>query len=225
MIVDRFHPVTHDFGLVHAPLEEVVRAYLEWQRHLHKYSRREIPEGLAAALEALAPFSAAMNRRLFVATASEWTAFCQNGILGSDPFGPMGVLSQRMAVTAMRVCSTVKGAKWPAVMWDVYSLEGPPPLHVRRSLCAMNDGGRWAFHSVGEPYPFEHAYDQPRKRDRFTQAILLEYLAHFGVRPFDDDFFVVGGERPAILLERARVPNDAPEFSLDALIAGAPWRR
>ncbi len=98
-------------------------------------------------------------------------------------------------------------------------------MHVRRSLCAMNDGGRWTFQNVGAPYPFEHSYDQPLKRDRFTETLLLEYLAHFEVRPFDDDFFIVDGERPAILFERPRRPNDPPEFTLDELIAGKPWQR
>ena len=91
----------------------------------------------------------------------------------------------------------------------------------------MNDGGRWVFEQSGEPYPFEKldAYERSRKRDRFTRELLEEYLQHFGIRPFADDFFVVTATGPAILLERPPWPNEPPDFTLDEVIAGVPWKR
>lgn len=89
----------------------------------------------------------------------------------------------------------------------------------------MNDDGRWIFDQSGKPYPFEEvaAYWRPRKRDRFTPQMLQTYLAHFGLFPFDDDFYVVNSTSPALLLERPRYRNEPPDFSLEDVVAGKPW--
>ena len=230
-LIERWHPVTRDYGLILAPLREVVRDFLEWQASLGlEYASREITENLATALEALTPLSAGMRRRLFLTTASEWVASFQSGINGSDPFPATSYLSAQMGVVGMRVCSAPDESMWPATIWEVYapeSLGGRPPLHYRRSICSMNDGGRWIFEQSGDPYDFENldAYERPRKRDRFTHELLVEYLRHLNVDPFMDDFFVVSEETPAVLLERSPHANEPPEFALEEVIAGKPWER
>jgi len=228
-LFERWKPVTKDYGLIRAPLRSVVREFLGWQSSTNvQHSQREIRTNFAAALDELSPLSAGKRRRLLVATSSDWVACFQSGIDGSDPFPAMSFLAERMGVLAMRICSSAPGAMWPATIWEVYapeSLGGHLPLHYRRSIFAMNDGGRWAFGQSGEPYPFENlsAYEKPRKRDRFTRDLLLEYVAHFGIRPFGDDFFVVSEDAPAILLERPPWEREPPEFTLDDVLAGKPW--
>lgn len=230
-VIEEWHPVTYDYGLIHAPIDEVVRTFLDWQASLGlEHSLREITTDLATGLRALPPLSAGKRRRLFVATESEWVGCFQSGIDGSDPFPAMSFLAGRMQVLAMRVCSTPEGSKWPATIWEVYapeSLGGRPPLHYRRAICAANDGGRWVFGQSGDPYEFENLaiYDRPRKRDRFTRQVLQEYLAHFDIDAFADDFFVVSKDSPALLLERPARANEPPEFDLEEVIAGAPWKK
>jgi hypothetical protein len=231
MILAAWHPVTHDFGLIHTPLGMVVDGLLNWHTSIDiHYRRSAVTSCLEAALKSLLPLSNSKQRRLFVQTASDWTACFQNGIQGSDPFPAMSFLARTLGVLAMRVCSTPPKAVWPANIWEVYappSLGGAEPLGYRRTLAAANDGGRWVFDQSGEPFPFEklETYRGGRKRDRFTRDLLQEYLAHFGIRPFDDDFFVVDASHPAVLLQQTRPVFNLPEFSLEEVVAGIPWRR
>jgi hypothetical protein len=142
----------------------------------------------------------------------------------------MSVLAQRLGVLAMRICSTPPNALWPGVVWEVYAPEklgGEPPLFYRRSVCAMNDGGRWVFHQSGVPFEFEEveAYCATRKRDRFRPEMLDRYLRHFALKPFVDDFYVVDRSKPAVLLERPPWRKEPPEFTLAQVVAGEPWKR
>ena len=231
-LLARWQPVTRDLGLIDAKVDDVVGALEQWDRSIGwPHRRREVGASLAAAFDALPPLSAEKRRKLLVATAKGWTAYFQSGIDGSDPFPAMSYLAQRMGVLAMRVCCTPLAAKFPAVIWEVYAPEplgGCAPLGYRRSIASANDGGRWRFEQSGEPFPFERTnrYDAPRKRDRFSPDLLAEYLQHFGLRPFEDDFYIVTPSRPAALLEQQRPwVHPAPEFTLAEVIAGRPWDR
>ena len=228
MVIERWHPVTHDMGLIQAPVDEVVAALRGRHSSLGMtYVRRDVVTSLA-----LPPLSAEMRRRLFVATTAGWTACFQSDISGSDPFPATNELSTELLhVLGMRVCSTLPGTQWPATIWEVYApveLGGIPPLCYRRSVSAANDGGRWVFDESGEPFPFEQLdqYMLPRKRDRFTRELLAEYLAEFDLDPFSDSFYRVSVDSPAVVLDNTtRWPEPAPEYTLDEVIAGVPWER
>jgi hypothetical protein len=221
MLIERWHPVTSDMGLINAPVEQVVSGLVDWHASIGTiYRRRQVTASLADAFEALPPLSMEKRRRLFVATTAGWTACFQSGSAGSDPFPAMSFLAKRMGVLGMRVCSTAPGAMFRANVWEVYAAVefGGTSLGYRRSIAAANDGGRWVFEESGERYPFEKPgfYTLTRKRDRFTRELLAEYLAHFGLEPFSDSFYHVSPEHPAVLLEdEARWPSRPPEFTLD----------
>ena len=239
-VFEHWSPVTHDFGLIQAPLEQVVTALRNWHRGIGiTYRRREIVDGLGAAFTALLPLSSGYGRRLYLRTQSDWTACFQNGIQGSDPFPAMSTLAGKLQVQSMRVCSSPPDAVFFANIWELYApaSQGGGPLNHRRVVCAANDGGRWVFHTSGEPFPFESldAYEAQRKRERFTRTMIAEYLAHFGIRLFDDSFFLVDEANPAVLLDehdaRSAWPGrgrsrDAPSgFTLEQVKAGVPWKR
>jgi hypothetical protein len=231
MVFADWHPVTHDFGIIDAHVEDVVKELRLWHSGIGiTYGRRDINSTLKAGFEALLPLSHGKRRRLFVNTRSGWTACFQNGIQGSDPFPAMSTLAKRLEVLAMRVCSTPPKAVWPGVIWEVYAPEklgGQSPLGYRRSVCAANDGGRWTFDQSGVPFEFEEVatYSAKRKRDRFTHRTLERYLSHFGLVPIDDEFYVVNESSPAVILERPPRANDPPDFTLAEVKAGKPWQR
>src|SRR5204863_7464290 len=121
-------------------------------------------------------------------------------------------------------------AIWSANIWEVYapaSLGGTLPLGYRRSIAAANDGGRWVFEESGEAFEFERTelYNARRKKERFTRELLEEYLNEFGIRPFDDSFFVVDNGHEAVLLERTQPVFTLPEYTLEEVVCGAPWQR
>ena len=228
MLLQQWHPVTKDHGLIELPVEQVVTALTAWHETLGiRYRREQVVDSPAAAFARLPPLTSAKTRRLFVSTAAGWTAAFQNGIDGSDPFPAMSFLAVRLGVRAMRVCQT--DAPQPATIWEVYappSLGGEPPLHCRRSLAAARDGARWTFHSAGPPFPFEDtaAYVQRRVARRFTKRMLAQYLeAGFGLHPFDDSCYVVSPSSPAVVLHQLTGIRPAPEYTLEEVKAGKPW--
>ena len=229
-VLAAWHPITHDFGLIQAPLEDVLASFLNWHSSLGtEYARTEITTSLEEAFQSLLPLANSKMRRLFVPTQSNWVACFQNGIQGSDPFPAMSYLARQMGVLAMRVCNTGPNVLYPATIWELYapsSLGGDSLLGYRRSLSAANDGGKWVFDEAGEPFPFElvDRYRLRRKRDRFTSDMLRDYVAHFGIRLFDDEFLCVNVESPAIRLQQITNVWHTPEFTRDEVIEGKPWR-
>lgn len=229
MLIERWHPVTSDFGLIEAPLEKVVGALLDWHQSIQIHHRKtDIDTGLETSLAALLPLSSARQRQLLLQTDSTWTAFFQNGIQGSDPFPAMSVLAENLRVLSMRVCAAPPKAIWPATVWEVYApptLGGRPPLGIRRIVTAMKDGGKWIFEQQGEPFDFEDltAYSAARKKDRFTVSLLRKYLSHFDIRLFEDDFFMIDSLHPAVLLQQTYPQVRQPEFTLQEVLEGKPW--
>ncbi|GFO57577.1 hypothetical protein GMSM_45840 [Geomonas sp. Red276] len=231
MLIEHWHPVTKDMGIINAPVKEVVSELVAWHASLGmKYTQKNIVTCFADALDALSPLSMEKRRRLFVATKSGWTACFQSGIAGSDPSPAMSVLSKRLGVLAMRICCTPTDAKWPGNIWEVYASPvsgGGQPLSYRRTIAAVNDGGRWVFEEAGPRFPFEKfdRYKLPRKRDRFTRDLLIEYLEQFGISPLSDDFYDVSKLCPAVMLENlTRWPKPPPEFTLEEAKTGLPWK-
>jgi hypothetical protein len=195
----RWWPVTHDFGLIRAPVETVLdmrhRAYLD--QGLDDCRREDLHGSLEACFRKLEPLSFVHRKEMYLATDFGWTAFFRNGTRGSDPFLPMMQSSRALGVTAMRICITPAGATWPAVIWEVYDTgeNGGDANGSRRSIAAANDGGRWVFHMSGTPYPFEDTdrYSASRKRDRFPPDLLWAYLREMGVPGIADEHFLIAG--------------------------------
>ena len=189
-LLEKWHPVTHDFGLIQTSMPLLLSEFENWRRSFGvKYLRTEIFSSLADAFESLSPLSNSKTRRLFVATRSDWVVCFQNGIQGSDPFPAMSYPAQHMEILAMRVCCTPDDAKYPALIWEVYAPEvrgGCPPLGYLRSIAAVNDDEGSTFEESGERFPFEEVerYASRRKRDRFTREMLARYLYHIGIELF-----------------------------------------
>ena len=195
--IETWWPVTHDFGLVRAPVGTVLamrhRAYLD---HGLDDCRREDLEGpLETCLRRLEPLCFVPRKEMYLATDFGWTVLFQNGTRGSDPALPMMQAARALGVTAMRICITPASATWPAVIWEVYDTaeNGSDANGYRRSIAASNDGGRWVFHMSGAPFPFEDPgrYAAKRKRDRFPADLLWTCLGEMGIPRIADEHFLV----------------------------------
>ena len=89
MLIQKWHPVTHDMGLIDASPGGVLRELLAWHSSIGiEHDVREI-HSLEDGLEGLLPLSISHHRRLLVPTRSGWTAYFATGIQGSDPFVPV----------------------------------------------------------------------------------------------------------------------------------------
>jgi hypothetical protein len=231
-LFEEWSPVTRDLGLIDAPIDRVVEEYLGWQQGLQLvHERVDVTSSLEAAFKILPPLSAEKRRKLFVGTSTNWTAFFQSGIQGSDPCPVMSVLSEKLECTAMRICTSFQGDLYRGTIWEVYApivLGGDAISGVRRTLYSANDGGSWVFGQSGEPFDFEERglYDHSRKSERFNREIFTRYLGALGLEPFSDSFYKVSVESPATVLgTRSSWKNRPPEFSLAEVRSGKPWTK
>jgi hypothetical protein len=227
LLADRYSPITSEVGFFEADLERTVQAFLGWYTPLAEgwgetLARREVAGGLPVALDALPPLTGGDIRRfLFLPTAGGWTALFNNLRTGTDVTGPLAVVGFRLGCRTLRVCAVpdslgTKSEKQKGRRGrygaSIFELGGPGTNDQNktiRSLCALNDGGRWSFDVYGAQLPFEEpdAYLARRTPDRFPLELLDRYCRALGVRPFDEDFYLPP-ERPlATLIERVGPPN------------------
>jgi hypothetical protein len=192
----RYAPITDAVGFLEANLPRVVAADTEWRASLGGYQGRAISGPLPSLLDALLPLTAPLLRYLWVETSGPWTAYFDNFVLGTDTFGPISFLAQRLGCRGVAVgCREGTARRGAAVSFSLY---GPDPtdwLNVVRALSAVEDGGRWEWSAAGTPQPFEDtaAYGRRRVRDRLTPERLAGYCAALGIRPFDASFYGTAG--------------------------------
>jgi hypothetical protein len=196
-IIERWWPVTFDFGLVRAPIHEVLESTQAlWRQAGLDIDLVEYDQPLEDFFKALEPLSPTPTKEMYLATRFGWTAFFRNAVRGSDPFVPMSKLSRVLQTTAMRICASPANATYQAVIWEVYDTlaQGGNEWGYRRSIAAANDGGSWVFETSGEPFSFEQIaqYSARLKRDRFTKDMLMTYLAEFGIPHITDQEFLIG---------------------------------
>ena len=54
--------------------------------------------------------------------------------------------------------------------------------------------------------------------------MLRDYLEHFGIELSSDDFFCINPQSPAVRLQQITHVWNAPEFTLEQVVAGVPWQ-
>ncbi|WP_317054824.1 hypothetical protein [Roseovarius rhodophyticola] len=221
MVVSNYYPVTQDFGLIETDPVSVADEIQRWWLELgHRLDVKHEQNTLSGFLSELEPLCAVLNKTLLLPAKNRWTVVYRNGLNGSDPLSIARVLSRRMRVRTMCVCSK-PDAVFPATMWSVYD----PDAVCRRSICAANDGGRWVFEQFGEPFDFENtsSFSARRKKDRFTPEMLATNLSHFQIDDIGEGLFEDGPTLPGILLSR-EVPKTVMTYSFEEVQNGLPWK-
>src|ERR1044071_4333261 len=215
----RLAPITSTVGFLEAPLDDAVRAFVDWDRSVHEplgvsVTRRPVTGGLEEALLSLLPLTSVVRRRhLFVPTAGPWVAFFDNGHRGTDAFSVMSYLAQGLRCRGMSVTAvpdTIEGefvgarGQYGGLVLEVYGPERTHFLNYVRSISLVNDGANWDFSQHGTPFPFEDVsrYSARRKRDRFTFEMLERYLSEQGLSPFEEEFYLPDSAGAAQLVER-----------------------
>jgi hypothetical protein len=114
----------------------------------------------------------------------DWSMLLTDGPHGTDLGMLPSLAARELGCTGIRAVCLADGAgPYPARILEVFGPGGVPPLLGVRSIATSNDGGRWVFETSGDALPFEDkaAYNEPRKADRFSPALLLAYLSKLGV--------------------------------------------
>jgi hypothetical protein len=225
LLSDRFAPVTSTFGFLRAPLDEAANAFLEWRGQLHDSATATPVQGdFSELVGRLEPLTAAIRpRELLVATTDpDWTAYFDCGLQGGDPFSSLGHVTswrhwQGVVVSAIPHTDGT-GLESPGRYGSVqFLMLGPVQtdfLNYVRNVGVTHDGhSRWEFVAEGTVQDFEQveAYTARRVRDRFTTAMLSDYCAALGLRPFDIDFY---GRAGVVVESRIRLDPALEPLSL-----------
>jgi hypothetical protein len=162
---------------------------------------RDVTGDFPSRINSLLPLTSIEHRRtLFVPTQSEWTAYFDNGWQGTDAYSAVSYLCQKLGCRGIRAVSvpdtftdaTGRG-RYGATIFEIYgaTTEGCSFLNTRRSISAVNDGGRWNFTAEGNALEFEklEQYKSRKVQDRFTAEMLDQYLSPLGIHMFAAQFY------------------------------------
>jgi hypothetical protein len=223
LLDDRYVPLTHQIGFLKGDFEKITKLYLDWQKSFHEaVESKFLSASLSEALEQLEPLTTPWEKELLISADSGWVAYFNNGLRGSDPESPVGHLCtivpcQGVVVHCVpdRSVVTARDALriYGAVSFTMFVSHQTDWLNQERYVCAMNDGGRWAFFDEGRRQAFERVkrYKAHKIRDRLTPEMLEEYCIALGIRVFDESFY--GGK--ALIAKRPNhLTPDSPVMSL-----------
>lgn len=192
-------------GFFKLPIDAVHAHLCDWLKEI-KGTRgvaihsRTISGALPQALQSLSPLSTReIERYLLVATRSEWTAYVDNLLFGTDP-SAIAYLSRRMgcmsvyfyAKSLQREKTEGREVYGGAIVFTVYGPQtASSATNTIRDVRVFGDLGGWVFRETGTPLSFEDtaAYDVNRVEKRFTMDMLERYLMKMGIRPFDETFY------------------------------------
>lgn len=206
-MLDQFRPTTSTIGFFDEDALRVSSEYMEWQNHiLARYgavlNRRSCEGRLQEMIERLLPLTSPTRERfLFLYTDSQWCAFVDNFVNGTDAASPVHYSTKRIGCRGVRITLTSEETS----PYGARILEVCQPDGGRRSIDCSQDGStRWTFHMAGEPLPFEDTsrYRVKRVRDRFPSELALTYLDALGIRAAETSFYEPGGVASGFLLTR-----------------------
>jgi hypothetical protein len=221
LLNNRFAPTTFAIGFLEAPLPLVADACLDWlDGNPMPVTRSPIEDPLSESLRRLEPLTRGPWRRLWVETRSNWVAYFDNILTGTDPVSPVGHLCQTIKCrgvilrcvphTRRREAPGMKG-RYGAVTFELFRPEPRPGqiLNHERSIAVVHDGNCWTFEAWGEVQPFERPerYKARKVIDRFSPAMLIEYCSALGIHPFDEDFY---GSHGSLIEVAIPVPAGSP---------------
>lgn len=210
------------FGLVQSPVKVVAESFLAWQQGILRewgfgLDMVERQGTLGETLNTLYPRTAPIvTKYLFWPLDENWTLYFDNGVNGTDA-GPPSVLSSRLGVDAIRVVmadEVVNPASGQVTQYRATILECYANGIERRHVFVANDGGKWKFGESGEPFPFENTemYKVRSIKDRFTNAMLLEYLEKLGVNLTDSHSPLAENGLGYLLTKHGKMPATFKEF-------------
>lgn len=218
----RLEPLTFSIGFLCAPPEKVAKALKRyffggvtlWGRAVRL--RGSLEENL---LE-LQPLTIGSQPKVLLASTAldGWTAVFEGDALGQGVAQLVSYAARRLLGVRGYFVTSKPAASRPDSSLGArqFRVLGPEARlgEVRAVWLIENNPGRWDFGTVGEEQPFEdvEAYGRRRRRDRFTEEMLVGYAAAVGLRPWDESFYrnpsylVTNAERlvSSFTLEQAR---------------------
>lgn len=206
-------PIGWSVGFVEHPYEEVISASArrDWIRSARI---EELVTTLSDRLLKLAPLQMPARRALVMPAGGGWTAQITNSVDGGDSVSWVGHLSRRFGCHGVIATHVPVGQhRYPCTQFAVLGPAGSPPLYYMRTVAAgVAHRGRWQFELTGEQLPFEEpaAYEHEEISQRFTRAMLIRYLAAFGIC----------ADHPSAYGDRATLFESQPDDTVHTMTLG-----
>lgn len=209
-------PLTYHIGFLQVGVEQLVAAYAEWMEQMvavnmeikNSHTQRQVTGSLYDVLQILPPLTELRTKIVFVPTNSNWTAIFENFWIG-DIRPRVAHLTRTIGCRGINMMAIPVAIDERAGNWRTLGIQvfGPKPnsiSNMERVIGIVRDNNRLSLVSNGTPFPFERLdqYQEKRVKDRFTQELLEQYMAEFGLFPFDESFYLPAGGGPAILDEK-----------------------
>ena len=200
----RYAPTTNSMAFFNIPYDELVDFIVQWERERDKY--REVPVQKTdiggtweQRLNSLLPLN--RSKVMISETQSQWCAYVDNGMRGTDIYSDPSYLCQRLgvhevAITMVRDIPKIKpgstqfsysdGSKAKKIVSETGYYYEVPGRYI-----AAHRESRWEFVEQGEPFPFEEVeqYQARRIKDRLTPEMVERYCGHLGIDLFNPDFY------------------------------------
>jgi len=210
-------PATHTCGYIKICYDTAKTAMHQWLLSM-PHKREVIVKESADAQESIRQLKPSKlgDEELVVETISEWTAFFNNCIMGTDAAGVISYLTKKLnAIGIIAAYNPGNSDTGYSVIFSVYGPEQDRSPNIIREIRLINDYGAWEFETKGKILPFEDGamYKNRLKKDRFPPELLLRYLNEYGIAFNDIGFY---GPRNALF----RVVAD-PSFNAGAFIRSA----
>lgn len=220
-----FGSFARQFGLVKGSCEAVSQGFIDWQRGIlpvagHTLTAMPMAGPISGALQTLLPRTAPIiTRYLFWPLNEEWTLYFDNGRPGTDASPPC-VLASRLHTEGIRITladhkvdrSSKKVLQYGGTIFEYFENK-----NVRRSVFAVNDGGKWVFGQDGTAFDFEDesAYSAHLVRDRLPASLLLSYLDKLNANLDGSKSSSIENGPGKLLVKSGRMPHDFTEFPED----------
>jgi hypothetical protein len=204
----QYAPIFERVGAIKAPLEDVVKAFIDWKEPQVIKSGNSLKNArLKGSLEdvfiALQPLKYPL-KEVFIPAYNGYTFFTNNRPTAES--GRISLISKFLNVPAFEVWAFYKTEGKQVNGWGGGMFSKGIGFDFSRTVYLIKDL-KWDFHQRGEPFPFEELerYNEKLARNRFTPDMLERYCQQVGIDFFNEDFYMPSGSE-AIIIETVRPP-------------------
>jgi hypothetical protein len=192
-------------GFLKASLPAVSQALVDLRGEQHGTRKVQVTathDPFPDVLKRLEPLSGGTPaRELMLSTDSDWTAYLNCYIQGTDATGIVSYLAEVIRCQGVTVRSVPhtwtkrKNGRIGSVQLQIFSPDRTDFLNYVRTVEATHDGNRWIFHATGKVQDFERLerYAARTIPDRFPPELLDEYCRAMGIRYFEPTFYESAG--------------------------------
>ena len=219
---NKFAPVTTNLGFIKADIQSVVDEFQTWIKEINNQLDHQIiitdsriSGDLESVFRCLLPLQRSnSDKYLFIPTASDWTAVCDNGYQGTDSSSP-GYLAKKLNCLALWIVArphTVKSLGFnrlkrrSALIFELYGPKQTEWLNLIRQIRLEYTFGKWEFSEFGEYLPFEHIeeYQANKVENKFSFTTFCYYLRELGLSPYSIEYYLPTESNSAHLIQLQR---------------------